>query len=243
MPEPALEIRADLLASQRVLLEALQRPGTWLDGSERLAVAAASRRAASCALCRARTDAVSPEHVSGEHTRGDAEAALPEALVEVAHRVRVDSGQLSRAWHARQREAGLSSGAYVEAVGVVAMLAGLDFFCQAAGRAPYPLPEALPGAPSRHVPEGLREGVAWVPLLAPEDATGAEADLYGSGFAPNIMRALSSVPDAVRQLFPLMRSHYLTGQQMADPKAARHIDRLQMELVAARVSALNECFY
>jgi alkylhydroperoxidase family enzyme len=32
-------------------------------------------------------------------------------------------------------------------------------------------------------------------------------------------------------------------QDPANPSARRDLDRLQIELVAARVSALNECFY
>ena len=83
-----------------------------------------------------------------------------------------------------------------------------------------------------------------MPLLAPEDATGPEADLYeGSAMVPNIARALSSVPDHVRLLQHESRSHYLSLSDMRNPAAGRAIDGMQIELVAARVSALNECFY
>jgi hypothetical protein len=83
-----------------------------------------------------------------------------------------------------------------------------------------------------------------VPILTPENASGPEADLYGgSPFVPNIARALSSVPDHARVLQLLARSHYLAIAEMGDPTKGRAIDRLQIELVAARVSALNECFY
>ena len=109
---------------------------------------------------------------------------------------------------------------------------------------PLPLPAPLPGEPSRHRPAGLRSGIAWVALLAPEDASGPETDLYDAAPAiPNIARALSSVPDHVRLLQLATRSHYLPLSDLANPRKGRAIDRMQIELVAARVSAINECFY
>ena len=60
---------------------------------------------------------------------------------------------------------------------------------------------------------------------------------------PYIRRALSLVPDLTRVLGRMMRSHYVRIEDMVDPKAGRDLDRMQLELVASRVSALNECFY
>jgi len=236
-------VRADLIETQERLLEHLRRPGCWFTGAERLAIAAESRHAPACPLCRERKAALSPEHPSGAHERVTG-GRLADPVVEVAHRVRTDSGRLSRAWFERTLASGLEIGPYVEAVGVVALLAGLDFFCRALGVPLHPLPEPADGAPTRHVPEGLRSDIAWVPILTPENASGPEADLYDpAGLIPNIARALSSVPDHVRQLQGLTRSHYLALADMGDPKKGRAIDRMQIELVAARVSALNECFY
>ncbi len=58
-----------------------------------------------------------------------------------------------------------------------------------------------------------------------------------------MIRALSLVPDAVRQLQDLSAAHYLRPAEMIDLTRGRSIDRAQMELVAGRVSALSECFY
>ena len=81
-------------------------------------------------------------------------------------------------------------------------------------------------------------------MIAPGDAAGPEADLYGGAdFVPNIVRALSAVPDEVRVLRQLSQTHYLPLGGLRDPSARRSLDRMQIELVAARVSALNECFY
>jgi len=81
-------------------------------------------------------------------------------------------------------------------------------------------------------------------MLAPEDASGPETGLYESAaFVPNIARALSQVPDHVRLLQRESRTHYVAMADIPDPSVRRELDRLQMELVAARVSAMNECFY
>ena len=57
------------------------------------------------------------------------------------------------------------------------------------------------------------------------------------------MRAMSLVPDAVRDLKSLSAVHYLTPEEVANPAARRALSRPQIELLAGRVSALNECFY
>lgn len=244
-----IPVREDLRAAQAQFLDHLRRPGNWFTGAERLAIAAESRNAPACALCRERKTALSPMHVHGEHDRVNprstrADTAISEAAVEVAHRVRTDPGRLSRAWFEQTLASGIEVGAYVEVVGIVAILAGLDHFCRALGVPPFALPDRVDGEPSRATPAGLRDDIAWVPILTPENASGPEAGIYGgSPFVPNIARALSSVPDHARMLQLMAQSHYLALADMGDPTKGRAIDRLQIELVAARVSALNECFY
>jgi hypothetical protein len=52
------------------------------------------------------------------------------------------------------------------------------------------------------------------------------------------------VPDCVRELKSLSSAYYLPDTQVANPTATRgSLTRTQIELVAGRVSALNECFY
>lgn len=234
-------VRPDLREVQARLLEYLARPGSWLTGEQRIALARESRAAGDCALCRERRQSLSPEHPAGRHARS---SDLPEPLLELAHRVRGDPQRLSRGWFERTLESGVGEGSYVEAVGIVAFTAGIDYFCRAIGLPPFALPEPVPGEPSRHVPEGLSDGGAWVRTLAPEDASGPEESLYGGApFVPNIVRALSQVPDHARHLQRDMRSHYVGLDQLVNPRAGRDLDRRQIELVAARVSALNECFY
>ena len=73
----------------------------------------------------------------------------------------------------------------------------------------------------------------------------AETDLYPSGRpAANIMKAMSLVPDEVKSFFDLVSHQYQGPLQMRDfSREYRAITHAQIELLAARVSALNQCLY
>ena len=82
-------------------------------------------------------------------------------------------------------------------------------------------------------------------MLPARAARGENADLYdGLPNAPNVIAAMSLVPDAVRELKNLSGAHYLRSIDVLDPDVQGDaLSRMQIELIAARVSALNECFY
>jgi hypothetical protein len=83
-----------------------------------------------------------------------------------------------------------------------------------------------------------------VPMIPADRATGAEADLYGGRAVGNVICAMSLVPDEVRTLHDLSAAHYLPMGQVLDPSASSGtLNRMQMELIAGRVSALRQCFY
>ena len=234
-------VREDLREAHRFILDHVRSPGTWWTGAERAAMAAEARAAVRCALCRERRQSLSPGAVRGRH---DGPGALPENVVDAVHRIRSDPARLSRSWFDGVIAGGLEVTRYVELVSATSVMAGLDYFARALGVEPLPLPPPLPGEPSRHRPAGAKEGGAWVPIIDPADAAGPEADLYGGGdFVPNIVRALSLVPDEVRVLRRSTDAHYVPVAQIPDPTVRRALARPQMELVAARVSALNQCFY
>ncbi len=234
-------VRDDLRETHAFLREHLRSPGCWWSGAERLAMVRAARGAAECRLCRERQTALSPNAVQGTH---DSDGALPENVVEVVHRVRSDPGRLSRDWYEHRLAGGLTDAAYVEIIGVVALSAGVDYFARALGVPPFALPEPKSGAPSGYRPAGAVGGTAWVPMVEPEGAVGPELGLYGDApFVPNIVKALSLVPDEARALRRSSDAHYVPVEQIPDPSARRVLDRMQMELVASRVSALNQCFY
>src|SRR5215831_14051277 len=55
-----LTIRDDLSAAHARAWARIARPGTWWDGAARVAIAAETRQAPRCALCRRRKEALSP---------------------------------------------------------------------------------------------------------------------------------------------------------------------------------------
>ena len=59
----------------------------------------------------------------------------------------------------------------------------------------------------------------------------------------NVIRAMSLVPDAVRDLVLLSNVHYVPSDKMMEFTPVRAISREQIELLAGRVSAINDCFY
>jgi hypothetical protein len=233
-------VRADLPEAHRRAWRRLAAPGTWWTGEERVAIAAEVRNAARCGLCRRRKAALSPQAEEGEH---DALGALPDAAVDVIHRVVTDPARLSRPWFEKTLAGGLSDAQYVEIIGVVVTVVSIDSFCRGLGVPVQPLPHPEPGDPSRRRPAGAGPDGAWVAMIPQGRSAGPDADLFGGGRAPNVMRAMSLVPDEVRGLMDLGAAHYLSTDRMMDLRAGRALDRAQMELIAGRVSALSECFY
>jgi hypothetical protein len=241
-------MREDLAAAQSQAWERLAAPGTWWTGAERVAIAAEARHAATCALCAARAAALSPLSVPGAHTR--LESSLPGAAIEAIHGIRTDPGRLGETWFLRLRDAGLHDEAYVELVSVVAVVTAADTFRRAADLDPWPLPAPRGGRPTRHRPQGARPGLAWVPTLAPEDVTPDDPDLYRERPGPrerygaNIHRALSLVPDSMIHWWDMLEAMYQSSAQMRDfGREYRAVTHPQIELLAARVAALNRCEY
>src|SRR5262249_8841294 len=235
-------VRDDFAAAHTRFWQRLASPGAWWTGAERVAIAAEVRQAWSCVLCRERQKALTPTAVEGQH---DHCGVLPDAAVDVIHRVVTDSGRLSRRWFQEILATGLSAEQYVEIIGTLVAMVSIDSFCRGIGVPLHPLPEPQPGAPSYYRPPGaIQEADAWVSMIPVDRATGAEADLYGGQTVGNVLRAMSLVPDEVRTLCDLSAAHYLPMGQVRDPSAAvGALNRMQMELIAGRVSALRQCFY
>ena len=236
-----LAIRNDLIEANRRAWERIAAPGSWWSGAERVALAAEVRAASRCALCAERKAALSPFAVQGEH---DCVAALPAAAVDLVHRLTTDPGRLSRQWYDDTIAAGLTPERYVEIVGLVTTVVSIDSFHRGIGAALEPLPEPRGGAPNNYRPGGVSDLGAYVPMIPARKAKGPEVDLYDGMPHANVIAAMSLVPDCVRELRSLSSAYYLPDSQVADPAATRgELSRPQIELVAGRVSALNECFY
>ena len=237
-------VRDDIVEANERAWARLSEPGAWWTGAERIEIAAEARNAVDCERCRDSKAALSPFSVQGEHP-SSAQLLSPVA-VEAVHRIVTDASRLSQGWVEKNAANGLSDGHYVELLGVVVTVLSIDELHRGLGLPTAPLPRPQAGEPGRERPEGVRSGVAWVPMLPASAAkAGPYADLYsGLPMAPNVIAAMSLVPDAVRQLKELQDVYYLPMEQVANPKCdGRALGRAQVELIAGRVSALNECFY
>ena len=227
-------MRNDLVEAHDRAWAAIAAPGTWLSGERRVAVAAEIRRARECALCARINAALSP----------DSQGMHPSAEMELIHRVVRDPGRLSEKWADSVLARGLSEGEYIELVGLVAMVMMMDSFTLALGLPERPLPAPRPGEPTRYRPAGAKKKAAWLPLVEPEDATAADGPMYPSPKAGYIYRGLSLVPQSLRDYWALANCHYMPGQYIYQfGTSIRAVTRPQMELMAARVSALHQCAY
>lgn len=221
----------------------LASPGCWLTAAQKIDIARELRHAHDCELCQARKVAVSPYQVTGDHNTVSGE--LTDTMVEVVHRIVTDPARLTRKWFDGLMSAGLTPEVYVEILGTLVHTLVIDEFCRGLGMPLNDLPVPKPGEPTGYRPEKAISGRgAWVPVLPSVVEDGPEADLWKRG--ANIARAMSLVPDEVRTLLDTIACHYIPyesvmGEWTLCPNGG--LNRIQMEVIAARVSSHNECFY
>lgn len=236
-------VRHDLKEVNRRTWERMSRAGSWWSGAERIAIAAEVRNARDCALCAARKAALSPNAIPGVH---HADGQLSPAVIDAVHRLTTDHGRVTEGWVLNLEDEGISDGHYVEMLGLMGWVLNIDTFHEALGMDLEPLPDPQPGEPDRRRPTGLASGEAWVPMLHPRRIGPDEGDLFPRlPQVPHVLRALSLVPEAVRALNDLEDAYYMPVAEVANlsSNGGRALERRQIELIAARVSAFNECFY
>ena len=71
------------------------------------------------------------------------------------------------------------------------------------------------------------------------------AQLYGGHFLPMLFRSMSLVPSELRDHIELETAQYMPLDRFFDFGYQHHkgLTRAQVEVIAGRVSAINECFY
>lgn len=159
-------------------------------------------------------------------------APADDVVGEIVARLALDAQSVRPAWIASVSERGVGPIDLVELLGVVSRMMAIDTFCFALGVDPWPLPEE-PGDPC-----GATEPTGEVDPAATCD--GGWLPTVGPAWPPN---ALSAVPGESRAMHHLHSALYLAAGQMGDLDVQRGLHRTQMELVAARTSLLNECFF
>jgi hypothetical protein len=154
-------------------------------------------------------------------------------LLDVAHRITRHAGTITESWYRQVIAAGMDALTWVEILGVVASVVPPITFARGVG-APVPeLPPPLPGLRSGRLAAQIVDArLNWVPVAAPADAVAS------------VVQALSALPDEWANLWQLAEAQYMGDRQMDDPQWNRGtLSRPQMELVAARLSLLRECFF
>lgn len=241
-------ILEDMKSAYRDYWELLAAPGNWWTGPQRVAIASAVRDATGCGFCVERKQALSPNAVSGQHqTSREGRASLSDRAIDAVHRIVTDQNRITQSYVDESVAQGLSPEAYVELAGIVVTVFSIDEFNRGLGLALEPLPAPLAGECSAYRPGQAVHDTGFVPMIPADGAIGAEADLWVNGQTANVLRALSVVPDAVRGWMRVSSVQYLapTAEGMGNfiHEEGRVINRMQVELIAGRVSSYNECFY
>lgn len=228
-------VRDDIAAVHAQQINGWGAPGTWGTGAQRLSVATEARRACIEAGLLEAPDEGMP-----------ARTGLPEIVRRIVAALAVRPQDIDQNFYIEALKTGLADAEYCEIVGLVARITNIDVFARGLGVSLRPLPDAEPGEPSRIRPAMAVQELAWVPTIPNPPEGGEEADeLYGGHPMPYIMRAMSLVPSEYRMHIGLEMVQYLPLQHILDYGYQHHdgLSRAQAEIVAGRVSALNECFY
>lgn len=234
--DSSFAIRADLAAVHSTTMESFSAPGTWFDAKERREIVALSRRARA---------------ERGYEIRGYTDEVqnvdLPAGALKLIKMVSCEAEKIDKNFYLELVSNGLHAEQYVEIVGLVARAVSVDTFCRSLGLSIRLLADARDGVPSKQLPDTATIDHAWVPIIPAGPKGGAPAQaLYGeTEFVANIFSALSLVPDEASGVMQLGQTQYVEARDFQNFKFFRdeNFSRAQLELVAARISALNNCFY
>ncbi|MFT5392430.1 MAG: hypothetical protein ACI8PT_002628 [Gammaproteobacteria bacterium] len=215
------------------------------DAATRLAIAHESRLACACKRCQAAKLALLPNADLGpalaHHDHG---GELSEGLTEIVHRIRTDAARITADWVEHRARKVVSDGEYVEVIAIIATVMAVDGFCHALSLPLHHLPAPREGMPSRRTPTRAKRQLAWVPTLAPGEHDAGATDPYRDVSGIHIHQALSLVPDEAVAFFELDAAQYLPDAALRDyAHEYRELSHAQIEFLAARVSALNQCVY
>ncbi len=220
-PFSSLPIPEPVAVAASAAISGLGAPGRWWTGAERIAIASVARNAAPRPLW----DRIPPLETLA-HDESPGLSPFVSALVEL---VAVETSSIDRETVSMVADR-VGDAAYAELAAIVAQIAAVDQLCHALGAPLAELPAAINGVPSRVRPSGMGDVGGHIQMTA---------DFNG----PNVARALSLAAEDHHRWRALILSMYSRDgfeEMVWDDRA---LSRPQVELLAARTSALNECFY
>ena len=152
---------------------------------------------------------------------------LSDVAVRAVRQIATQAHEIDQAWVNSCQEGGLEPLPMLELLAVTAKLSAIDTFSLGVGRQLRPLPQPRGGEPSQETVAGAEIDHGWLPTRGPAGA-------------PNCFSAVSMDHDALHELHS---SFYISLPEMRNLELVKDLHRSQLELLAARTSFVNDCFY
>ena len=221
-------MRDDLAEAHRLAWDHVASPGSWFTGAQRREIATTvltavtDREPVPPWVPVSTTDRLRPDRVA------------PDAAHDAAYRIARHAGTMTLATYRATADA-IGELPYVEVCAIASTVAAVAHFHRNIGADTPPLPEPMGGDPTAEHPDELAEpALNWVPVAAPADQVAA------------VVQAYTGVPGEQRNTWRMAGAQYMPDVEMVHPDWSRRpggLSRAQMELVAARISQVRECFY
>jgi hypothetical protein len=221
-------VRDDLAEAHRLAWEHIAAPGSWWTGAQRVELACTALTAI------ADVDPVPPWVGVTSTGRFGPELVAAATAHDFVYRLARHAGTITVDVY-RAVSGELGELPYVELCGIVSTVAAVAHFCRDIGVPVPPLPEPVEGAPTGARPDRLAQPqYNWVPVAEPADEVAA------------VVQAYTAVPGEHVNNWRMAAAQYMPVEEMVHPDWQRRpggLSRAQMELVAARLTRLRDCFY
>ena len=211
----------EVIQSFEIVWQNLGKPGAWWTGQQRIEIAKEVRNSSQPTLFERVNDLSGYSHQETE--------SLSPYVRAVVRKIAYQSSTIDRDAYNRIVDV-LGQDRYAELAAIVTQVVPIFTLADILGYPREKLPTAHEGIPTKERPEGLVNDVAFLPTFSPRGLPHVAVSL-----------SLAQADNARRML--LVRSMY-SGTNFGEMVwEHRSLSRQQIELVAARTSAINECFY
>lgn len=221
-------VRDDLAEAHRLAWEHVSSPGSWWSGTQRIELASTILSALFD------DEPLAPWARVSDTDRLPQASAAPAAAHDFVYRLARHAGTITAEIHRTVADE-VGELAYVELCALTSTVAAVAHFHRNVGLEVPPLPDPVAGEPTGERPDEIVAAeLNWVPVAAPADRTAA------------VLQAYTSVPAEQANTWRMGAAQYMPSEEMIHPDWSRRpggLSRAQMELVAARVAQLRECFY